>query len=151
MHIWKLYGKWLLLLVAITGIVISVLYSNYLSASMEEDERKHVTTWVEAQRTILQSSDSASITLATHLSVQNNRIPIIETNEKDSITGNYVNLDSNLVKQDPTYLKKQLQVFKKYQPTPIMLILREKPFTANYYYYGKSRRKRILRKIRNTN
>lgn len=101
MNIWKSSGKWLLLLVAVTGIVISVLYSNYLSARMEEDERKHVTTWVEAQRTILQSSDSASITLATHLSVQNNRIPIIETNEKDSITGNYVNLDSNLVKKIP--------------------------------------------------
>lgn len=138
MTIWKTYGKWLLMLIAITGIVISVLYSKYLSARMEEDERKHVTTWVEAQRTILQSSDSASITLATHLSVQNNRIPIIETNEKDSITGNYVNLDSNLVKQDPGYLRKKLQVFKKYQPNPIMLVLREKPFTANYYYYGKS-------------
>lgn len=138
MNVWKTSGKWLLLLVAVTGIVISVLYSNYLSARMEEDERKHVTTWVEAQRTILQSSDSASITLATHLSVQNNRIPIIETNEKDSITGNYVNLDSNLVKQDPNFLKKQLQLFKKYQPNPIILVLREKPFTANYYYYGKS-------------
>lgn len=138
MTIWKTSGKWLLMLIAVTGIVISVLYSKYLSARMEEDERKHVTTWVEAQRTILQSSDSASITLATHLSVQNNRIPIIETNEKDSITGNYVNLDSNLVKQDPGYLRKKLQVFKKYQPNPIMLVLREKPFTANYYYYGKS-------------
>lgn len=138
MNVWKSSGKWLLVLVALIGIIVSVWYSNYLSARMEEDERKHVTTWVEAQRTILQSSDSASITLATHLSVQNNRIPIIETNEKDSITGNYVNLDSNLVKQDPGYLKKQLQVFKKYQPNPIMLVLREKPFTANYYYYGKS-------------
>lgn len=138
MTLWKTSGKWLLMLIAVSGIVISVLYSKYLSARMEEDERKHVTTWVEAQRTILQSSDSASITLATHLSVQNNRIPIIETNEKDSITGNYVNLDSNLVKQDPGYLRKKLQVFKKYQPNPIMLVLREKPFTANYYYYGKS-------------
>jgi len=138
MNVWKSYGKWLLLFTAVIGIVISVLYSNYLSARMEEDERKHVTTWVEAQRTILQSSDSASITLATHLSIQNNRIPIIETNEKDSITGNYVNLDSNLVKKDPGYLKKQLQEFKKYQPNPIMMVLQEKPFTANYYYYGKS-------------
>lgn len=31
-----------------------------------------------------------------------------------------------------------MQAFKKYQPNPIILVLQEKPFTANYYYYGKS-------------
>jgi signal transduction histidine kinase len=35
-------------------------------------------------------------------------------------------------------LKNQLQAFKKYQPNPIILVLKEQPFTANYYYYGKS-------------
>jgi len=130
--------KWLVLFFALLGIVSSVVYSHYLSGMLAEDERKHVATWVEAQRTILQSSDSASITLATHLSVQNTRIPIIETTEKDSITGNYLNLDSSAVLADPNYLKNQLQAFKKYQPNPIILVLKEQPFTANYYYYGKS-------------
>ena len=80
--------KWLVLFFALLGVISSVVYSHYLSGMLADDERKHVATWVEAQRTILQSSDSASITLATHLSVQNTRIPIIETTEKDSITGN---------------------------------------------------------------
>ena len=130
--------KWLVLFFALLGIISSVVYSHYLSGMLADDERKHVATWVEAQRTILQSSDSASITLATHLSVQNTRIPIIETTEKDSITGNYLNLDSSAVLADPNYLKKQLLAFKKYEPNPIILVLKEQPFTANYYYYGKS-------------
>lgn len=132
------FWKWLLLSFALLGVVASVVYSHYLSGLLEEDERKHVATWVEAQRTILQSSDSASITLATHLSIQNTRIPIIETTEKDSITGNYVNLDSIKVLADANYLKKQLLAFKKYQPNPIILVIKEQPYTANYYYYGKS-------------
>jgi signal transduction histidine kinase len=132
------FWKWLLLSFALLGVVASVVYSHYLSGLLEEDERKHVATWVEAQRTILQSSDSASITLATHLSIQNTRIPIIETTEKDSITGNYVNLDSIKVLADASYLKKQLLAFKKYQPNPIILVIKEQPYTANYYYYGKS-------------
>ncbi len=135
---YRLSWKWLLVIFASLGVISSVFYSRYLANRLEEDERMHVNTWVEAQRTILQSSDSASITLATHLSIQNKRIPIIETNEKDSITGNYINLDSQRVQQDPGYLRKQLESFKKYQPQPIVLVLKEQPFTANYYYYGKS-------------
>lgn len=134
----SLSWKWLLVLFALLGVISSVFYSRHLSARLEQDERMHVNTWVEAQRTILQSSDSASITLATQLSVQNNRIPIIETNERDSITGNYINLDSQQVKNDPNFLKRKLAEFKRYQSKPIVLVLNENPYTANHYYYGKS-------------
>ena len=134
----SLSWKWLLVLFALLGVISSVFYSRHLSARLEQDERMHVNTWVEAQRTILQSSDSASITLATQLSVQNNRIPIIETNEKDSITGNYINLDSQQVKNDPNFLKRKLAEFQRYQSKPIVLVLNENPYTANHYYYGKS-------------
>lgn len=134
----SLSWKWLLIIFALLGVISSVFYSRHLSARLEQDERMHVNTWVEAQRTILQSSDSASITLATQLSVQNNRIPIIETNERDSITGNYVNLDSQQVKNDPGYLARKLVEFKRYQSKPIVLVLNENPYTANHYYYGKS-------------
>lgn len=134
----SLSWKWLLVLFALLGVISSVFYSRHLSARLEQDERMHVNTWVEAQRTILQSSDSASITLATQLSVQNNRIPIIETNERDSITGNYINLDSLQVKNDPNFLKRKLAEFKRYQSKPIVLVLNENPYTANHYYYGKS-------------
>lgn len=130
--------KWILIVFALLGVISSVFYSRHLAERLEQDERIHVNTWVEAQRTILQSSDSASITLATQLSVQNNRIPIIETNEKDSITGNYVNLDSQQVKQDPNFLQKKLDEFKRYQSIPIVLVLNENPYAANHYYYGKS-------------
>jgi hypothetical protein len=97
-----------------------------------------VEAWVEAQRTILNSSDSASINLATKISTENSQIPIIETNEKDSITGNYLNLDTIEIKKDPSYLKRKLAEFKRYNNHPIVMVLKETPYTANHYYYGES-------------
>ncbi|MFX7739730.1 hypothetical protein ABTJ99_20210, partial [Acinetobacter baumannii] len=60
------------------------------------EERKNAEAWVEAERTILNSTDTASINLASKISAENKEIPIIETNEKGLPTGNYVNLDSTL-------------------------------------------------------
>lgn len=116
----------------------TVFYSLYVAGNIATEERKNVEAWVEAQRTILNSSDSASINLATKISVENNQIPIIETNEQDSITGNYLNLDTFQVKTKTGYLRKQLADFKKYNHLPITVVLTLKPYTANRYYYGES-------------
>ncbi|MGC5184056.1 hypothetical protein ACPXBI_28815, partial [Escherichia coli] len=72
-----------------------------------------------AERTILNSTDTASINLASKISAENKEIPIIETNEKGLPTGNYVNLDSTLVKLDSHYLMQKLIEFKRYNRTPI--------------------------------
>ena len=105
--------NWRTVLVVIAIILVSgtIFYSQYVAGKIAREERKNVEAWVEAQRTILNSSDSASINLATKISTENNQIPIIETNEKDSITGNYLNLDSQVVRTEPGYLKNKLQNF----------------------------------------
>lgn len=130
--------KAILLIIAIVLVSGTIFYSQYVAGKIAREERKNVEAWVEAQRTILNSSDSASINLATKISTENTHIPIIETNERDSITGNYVNLDSARVLSDKAYLKQKLSEFKRYQRRPIVLVLKEYPYTANRYYYGES-------------
>lgn len=121
-----------------TAIVITVVfYSQYLSQKLEADERKKVDAWVEAQKTILNSNDGNSLSLATKISSENTDIPIIETNEKDSITGNYLNLDSTQAANVPGYLSGILKKFKSLHQ-PIIVVLKEQPYQANKYYYGRS-------------
>jgi signal transduction histidine kinase len=132
--------NWRIILVGIAILLVSgtIIYSQYVAGKIAREERKNVEAWVEAQRTILNSSDSASINLATKISTENSQIPIIETNEKDSITGNYLNLDTILAKKNAGYLKRKLAEFKRYNKKPIVLVLKENPYTANKYYYGES-------------
>lgn len=131
--------NWRVILVVIAILLVSgtVFYSQYVAGKIAREERKNVEAWVEAQRTIVNSSDSASFNLATKISSENSEIPIIETNEAGIVTGNYLNLDTARVKRDPNYLVEKLAEFKRYNNHPITVVL-EKPYTANRYYYGES-------------
>jgi signal transduction histidine kinase len=131
----------LLAIVIVTG---TIFYSQYLSRKIAADERQKVEQWVEAQRTILQSSDSASLTLASEISRTNDDIPIIETDEKDRITGNYRNLDTNKIATDPNYLKEKLAEFKSENP-PLEIPISLKPYMVNRYYYGESQLQKEVR------
>ncbi len=124
-------------LVAVLIASGTILYSQFLAKKIATQERKNVEILVEAQRTILNASDTASINLATKIASENKSIPIIETNEKDSLTYNYLNLDTLAIKQDKNYLATTLEAFKAYAP-PVVLVISEKPYMANKYYYGES-------------
>jgi signal transduction histidine kinase len=134
----------LLALVAIFIVSGTIFYSNYLAKKIGKEETQKVASWVEAQRTIMNATDAANLNLATKIATENDDIPIIETNEKDSITNNYLNLDSNLVKEDKNYLQKKLREFKKLHP-PIKLTLSDTPYVANLYYYGESELQKEVR------
>ncbi|WP_207492612.1 sensor histidine kinase [Aridibaculum aurantiacum] len=125
-----------LALVAIVIVTGTIFYSNYLAKKIAEEERQKVETWVEAQRSIMSAGENANLNLATRIVIENDDIPIIETNERDSIT-TYLNLDSNHLKTNKNYLKEKLQEFQQLHP-PIVLVLNEKPYQANRYYYGES-------------
>src|SRR4051794_34291812 len=107
-----------LTLFAICIVTGTIFYSNYLSEKIGAEEKQKVETWVEAQKTILNATDQTNLNLATRISTGNDDIPIIETNEKDSITNNYVNLDSAKVKADKNYLPAKLREFKRVNPAP---------------------------------
>lgn len=137
--------KSLLWIAAILIVCSTIVYSNYVAKKIAVEERKNAEAWVEAERTILNSTDTASINLASKISAENKEIPIIETNEKGLPTGNYVNLDSTLVKLDSHYLMQKLIEFKRYNRTPIRFIVSEKPLLINYYYYGESELQKAVR------
>ena len=83
----KQWFNWRSFLGLIAVLIVSgtIFYSESLSQKIAAQERNNVSIWVEAQKTILNSSDTASLNLATKISSGNINIPIIETDEKDSI------------------------------------------------------------------
>lgn len=144
-HQW-LNSRTLLFVIAAAIVSGTIFYSSYLAKKIADDEKKRVETWVEAQRTIADTNTEVNLTLAVKISSENKDIPIIEVlaGEKDSITNNYLNLDTNKVKSDSTYLLKKLNEFKK-QHEPIPLVVNENPYKVNRYYYGNSVLQREVR------
>lgn len=102
-------GLFLMAIIIVSGTIV---YSQYISQQIAIKERIAVESWVEAERTILNSKDTVSINLATKIITENNFIPIIETNHLDQPTGNYVNIDESKIKEDTIYLAQRLQEFK---------------------------------------
>ncbi len=128
-----------LLLLAILIVSGTIVYSQYIARQIAGKERAAVEAWVEAERTILQATDTVSINLATKIITENKSIPIIETNHLDQPTGNYVNIDEAAIQADPNYLKQRLNEFKLYSKTPVEVKLKEPDQTVIRYYYGQSK------------
>ena len=78
-------GKTILFLIALCIVIGTIFYSQYLAKKIAKDETHKVEIWVAAQNTILNATDQTSLELAARISSENKDIPIIETNEKDSI------------------------------------------------------------------
>jgi signal transduction histidine kinase len=121
---------------ALVGIVIvtaTIFYSRYLARKIAIDERRKVATWVAASKAILRNP-GMDLTLPNLIRNDQQSIPIIETNEHDSIM-EYLNLDSGAIARDSSYLYHQLKKFKA-ENHPVEVTLSEKPYIANRYYYG---------------
>src|SRR5690606_26733057 len=104
---------------ALVGILIvtgTIFYSRYVANKIAEEEKEKVEQWVEATKS-LNNPDNSDVNLPFRIIQDNNDIPIIETNERDSIT-NHVNLDSAKAATDPGYLQRKLKKFKSIN-TPI--------------------------------
>jgi signal transduction histidine kinase len=111
----------------------TIFYSQYLARKIAKDERHKVELWVAASKAIL-NNPGMDVTLPNLIRNGQQFIPIIETNEQDSIM-EYINLDSTQASKDPTYLYKQLTKFKT-ENQPLEIVFSQKPFIANRYYYG---------------
>ena len=122
----------LLALVIVTG---TIFYSRYLSKKIAREERDKVELWVTASKAIFDNPDMP-LTLPNLIRNEQTHIPIIETNEKDSIV-NYINLDSARARLDPEYLPGKLKAFRANEP--FVLVLSDSPYIANKYYYGNTR------------
>lgn len=126
----------LLALIAIVIVSGTVLYSSYLAKKIEKEERQKVEEWVEANNSLLNPL-STDTRLPFKIIQDNDDIPIIWTNERDSIFG-YKNLDSaKAEKKGSNYLKDNLQDFKS-ENIPIVYYDPLDSTRINKYYYGHS-------------
>ena len=91
-----------LALVAIVIVSATIFYSRYLAGKIAMDERQKVATWVAASKAIL-NNPGMDLTLPNLIRNGQQSIPIIETNEQDSIM-EYINLDSSAAARDKDYL-----------------------------------------------
>ena len=126
--------------VAIVAIFIvsgTIVYSKYLARKISTEERQKVEEWVEAGKFLINSPADADTRLPYRI-IENNKddVPIIETNEKDSITQS-INLDTNKTSKDKNYLEKKLKEFKS-QNVPITWVNPLDSSQHNLYYYGES-------------
>ncbi len=129
---WRTY----LAIVAVLFIVATIFYSRYLARKIAGEERQKVEQWADAQKYIARADADDDILFATIVIAGQNAIPVIETNEKDSIT-NFHNLDSGRVMKDRGYLLRKLKEFKTLNP-PIVTYLGFDSIQYNKYYYGES-------------
>ncbi|SHE50805.1 sensor histidine kinase [Flavisolibacter ginsengisoli] len=131
--------NWRTLLAIIAILIVSgtISYSSYLGKKIEKEERQKVEEWVEASTSLLNPNNTGDTRLHLKIIQDNNDIPIIWTNEKDSIF-EFINLDSTKIHEDKNYLNNMLQKFKS-QVTPITWIDPLDSSRINKYYYGHSR------------
>ena len=128
-------------LIALVAILIAsgtIVYSRYLANKIAGEERQKVEEWVEAGKFILSSDNNADTKLPLKI-IQNNEndVPIIETNEKDSII-QFINLDTLNIAKDDSYLTEKLRSFKA-QHEPIEWVDPGDSTKRNLYYYGESK------------
>ena len=122
-----------LAIVAIAIVSGTVFYSQFLAKKIAKEERQKVQLWVEASKAIL-NNPGMDLGLPNIVRNEQRSVPIIETNEKDSII-DFINLDSARAAQDANYLPGKLRKFKS-ENQPLVIVLSEKPYVANKYYYG---------------
>lgn len=137
-------GNWRTLLALMAILIVSgtIWYSSYLARKIETEEKQKVESWIEASQALL-DPDNTNTALPFKIIQNNDDIPIIETNERDSITA-WVNLDTAGVRSDTGYLRDRLADFKSENP-PIQWISPLDSTRVNNYYYGHSR---LLREVR---
>jgi hypothetical protein len=126
-----------LAIVAIVIVTGTIFYSQYISRKIAADERKKVNVWVQSLKTRATTSDESALALTNTITSENTDIPIIETDENDNPSGEWLNLDTNLIKADTHYLRKKLNQFKR-ENDAIEVEISKDPLIKNKYYYGDS-------------
>lgn len=137
------FRTWLAL-IAVAIVTGTIFYSNYLARKIAVEERLKVKVWVQALKTRAETTEKPALDLTNIITSENKDIPIIETDENDKPSGEVLNLDTALLKEDTGYVQKKLKEFKK-QHEPIIVEISKEPLLYNKYYYGDSE---LLKQVR---
>lgn len=135
---WKIF----LFMGAILIGLASLLYTNWLTDKLSQEERKKVELWAEAIRRLASDNihSETDISLIEMISNQNTSIPLIVTNDHDTIL-----IDANITyppQRKDEILSEELRKMKL-QNTPIEIYIDEE--TRQFLYYRESYLLRNLR------
>ena len=123
----------LLAVIAIAIVSGTVFYSNYLGRKIAREERQKVEEWVEASNALL-STTAGDTRLPFKIIQDNDDVPVIWTNEQDSIV-QYINLDSQKIAIDTGYVRKKLNEFREIND-PVKWTDPYDSTRFNLYYFG---------------
>jgi len=126
----KTLGKLFLLLFAVFIGLGSLIYTRNLVKKLKIEERENVELWAEATKLLSLSDTNQNIDFLSSIIDNNNTVPVILTDESDSIIG-YRNFDSEKIK-DPRYFEKTLNKIKE-KNNPIVITLGNNHFNLIYY------------------
>lgn len=135
----QLFFNWktVLALIAIGIVTSTIFYSRYVARKIATEERSRVTAFGEALKIKAVSEDPNVLAFTNQIAVENDDIPIIETDENNNPTGLYINLDSAKVVADSNYLRKMIQRFGNIN-SPVQVEITKEPLVYNKYFYGES-------------
>jgi len=141
--------KFILLIFAAVIAIASLAYTNYLIKNLAEGERTKAEVWAMSTRNIFNMPDiNDEFTTYIYAVRDKLSVPAIITDSRDSIiywkgldstktniniSSGFIDADSEPIKYDPSYFKKQLNIMKS-QHEPIMVELYG---GDNWYIYYK--------------
>ena len=125
--------RWVLILSSFL-IIVLILWNTYTFFQIfKNEERLKIELWAEAQKSINNATSDTDLDLAFNIITNNNTIPILLTNQKDSILQS-INIDENIIK-DSIKAKALLKSFKNANKRVEMQYAKGK---FHYLYYTNS-------------
>ncbi|HLP74104.1 MAG TPA: ATP-binding protein [Bacteroidales bacterium] len=127
----KYIGKLFLLIFAVVIGMGSLIYTSYLVSKLQAQERKNVKLWAQAiNRLVLAKPEQEIDTLLISIVENNNTVPVILTDESDSIIS-FRNFE-NAKQADPVFMKKRLNRIRQ-KNNPIVINLDKGHYNLVYY------------------
>jgi signal transduction histidine kinase len=123
--------------IAILIVTGTIFYSQYVSRKIAKEERARVTAFGESLKIKALSDDPNVLFFTNKIAGDNVDIPIIETDEKNNPSGQYVNLDSAKVARDTGYLRSMVKKFAGINE-PVLVEITQDPLSYTKYFYGES-------------
>ncbi|PLX24222.1 MAG: hypothetical protein C0599_02800 [Salinivirgaceae bacterium] len=124
--------KIVIMAIAVVISIVSLAYSNYLVEKLSEQERQRVELYAEATRRFAQTTNmNEDLTFVSEVITKNENIPVILTDENDSIIS-HKNLNEERAK-NKDYLNKRFQEMKENHEPVIIDILNGKIQRKVYY------------------
>jgi len=124
--------KFMLLIVALSIVAVSLLYTDNLAKQLKEEERAKVALWAEATRLIatMEEDDDFDVTYALSVIKANNTIPVIVTLQDGTVIASR-NIDSSQ-ESNPSYINQTIKQMRE-SNDPIIAGLYEDQNIVIYY------------------